>query len=102
NNYQWTVLQYPDGLNTGDFAFAGQGQANFSMFLPLAGHYAVGLTVTNIDGIQSGDTPESHVEFDAIPHEKLHVQLVWDHPSNDQDLHMTLATSPGDDRVCGP
>ncbi|MCK5688633.1 hypothetical protein KAI87_05140, partial [Myxococcota bacterium] len=58
----------------------------------------VRLTVWNTDGIMSGDTESSRVEFDVIPGDRMHIQLVWDSPSNDQDLHMTYASH--DDRVC--
>ena len=38
--------------------------------------------------LESGDTETARVVIRAIPSELLHVQLVWDHPSNDQDLHL--------------
>jgi hypothetical protein len=67
------------------------------MALPLAGTYRVRLYVTNLAGIESGVSATSDVEIIAIPSSRLHVQLVWDHPSNDQDLH--LVNAGGDGRI---
>ncbi len=99
--YKWEVIEYPSGTNPADFDFDGTDDEDlFSFFVPLAGHYVVRLTVTNTDGIESGDTPESRKEFDAVPGDAMHVQLVWDNATNDQDLHLTMVTSPGNDEIC--
>ena len=60
----------------------------FDFFLPLAGDYEVKLKVYDREGTASGDTRESVCQFKVVPTSKLHIQLVWDHPSNDQDLHL--------------
>jgi uncharacterized protein YfaP (DUF2135 family) len=96
--FLWTVEEFPAGANPADFDLQGQNSALFNFWLPLAGHYVVKLTVWNTDGIQSGDTESSRVEFDVIPKDAIHVQLVWDNATNDQDLHLTFV--PQDDRVC--
>ena len=97
-SYLWEVLEFPAGTDPAMFDPSGASSDLFSFWLPLAGHYVVRLTVWNTDGIMSGDTESSRVEFDVIPGDRMHIQLVWDSPSNDQDLHMTYASH--DDRVC--
>jgi Uncharacterized protein conserved in bacteria (DUF2135) len=96
--YQWEVVEYPSGANPADFQHQGQTSSLYSFWLPLAGHYEVKLTVWNTDGLQSGDTESAHLAFDCIPGDAIHVQLVWDNATNDQDLHLTYANQ--DDRVC--
>ena len=100
-SYSWEVIEAPDGVNPSDYDWAGQNSSIASFWVPIAGHYVVKLTVTNDSGITSGDVDvrdendavlySNTVEFDAVPSSMLHVQLVWDHPANDQDLHMTHA-----------
>ncbi len=101
--YEWRIIEYPVGCNPADFSHQGANTPLYNFWLPLAGHYIVGLRVRNADGIQSGDTAESKVEFDAIPGSRIHVQLTWDDGSNDQDLHLfylaetdTLCSHPWD------
>lgn len=98
SSYLWEVVEAPTGVNPNDYAPQGQGSGLFSFFVPLAGHYVVRLTVQNVDGLTSLDNDAARVEFDAIPSERMHIQLVWDDASNDQDLHLTYANV--DDRVC--
>ncbi len=86
--YRWEVLEYPDGASPTDFAPQGSDGTFFSFWLPLAGHYVVRLTVTNVDGLESGDTESARFAVDAVPKDRLHVQLVWDNPNNDQDVHL--------------
>ena len=87
--WEWEVIEAPSGADRGRFAFHGEETSLFDFWLPIAGHYVVGLTVWNTAMLQSGDTPESRVEFDVVPGSRLHVQLTWDDPTNDQDLHLT-------------
>jgi len=96
--YRWDVVEYPPGTDVTMFNPGGGDSALFHFWLPIAGHYDVKLTVWNTSGIQSGDTPESHVEFDVIPGSRVHIQLVWDDALNDQDLHLVYKDK--DDRVC--
>lgn len=93
--YSWTVIEYPEGAAESDFDWIGEDTPLPSMWIPIAGHYVIRLTVRNDSGIESGDTAEARVEFDSVPGSALHVQLVWDHPSNDQDLHLVnVAQNP--------
>jgi hypothetical protein len=87
-SYAWTVVEYPVGTDPGMFQHQGADSALYSFWLPLAGHYVVALTVLNDAGIASGDTTDSKVDFDVIPGSRIHVQLTWDDPTNDQDLHL--------------
>ena len=86
-SYEWEVIRYPDGTNPNDFNKVSNGRY-FDFFLPLAGDYEVKLKVYDREGTASGDTRESVCQFKVVPTSKLHIQLVWDHPSNDQDLHL--------------
>ena len=93
--WEWTVEESPQGANPDDFALQGTDTEVMSMWLPLAGRYVAKLRVTNDLGIKSGITPTALVEFYAIPNSRVHIQLVWDHPTNDLDLHVT-STAMGD------
>jgi hypothetical protein len=86
--WEWKVLEYPVGTDPGMFQPQGFTTSLANFWLPLAGHYVVGLTVGNDVGIMSGDTTDSRVEFDVIPGSRIHVQLTWDDGTNDQDLHL--------------
>jgi hypothetical protein len=57
----------------------------------LAGTYEVALTVVDSTGIRSAPTT---VRYRATPTEALHIQLVWDHPSGDLDLHFMRGSGP--------
>ncbi len=96
--WQWEILEYPAGANGNDFAEQGVNTDLFSFWIPLAGHYVVRLTVWNTSGIQSFDTPQARVEFDAVPAAAVVVELTWNNATNDQDLH--LVNVDLDDRVC--
>jgi hypothetical protein len=88
--YMWDVTEYPDGTNTADFQWQSRTGPRSSFWLPLAGHYVVSLMVENSSGIQSAP---SYCEFDVVPGSRLHIQLTWDDPTNDQDLHLTNGTA---------
>ena len=93
--YRWEVIQSPQGVNPSDYDWAGQNSQRASFFIQIAGEYVIRLTVTNDSGLESGDTETARVVIRAIPSELLHVQLVWDHPSNDQDLHLVHVSEGG-------
>ncbi len=97
-DYIWEVVEYPPDAALADLDFQGQGTGLFSMIAIMAGYYEVRLTVRNTDDMESLDTPQARVAFEVIPSERLHIQLIWDNPSNDQDLHLTNLVV--DDRVC--
>ncbi|MBI5508741.1 MAG: hypothetical protein HY903_08300 [Deltaproteobacteria bacterium] len=97
-SYTWTVVEYPIGTNPLDFQHQGVDTPLYSFWLPLAGHYVVALKVANTDGIESGDTVDSRVEFEVIPGSRIHIQLTWDDSTNDQDLHLMYL--PQSSNVC--
>ena len=51
------------------------------------GEYCAQLHVYDNTGVRSCEPAE--VCFDVVPTEDLHMQLVWDHPDADLDLHVT-------------
>lgn len=57
----------------------------------LAGTYQVTLVVVTHEGARSAPAT---VRFRAIPKEELHIQLVWDHPTADLDLHYVRGNGP--------
>ncbi|MEW5848872.1 MAG: choice-of-anchor D domain-containing protein [Myxococcota bacterium] len=57
----------------------------------IAGSYVLTLVVEDSLGIRSAPCS---ADFRAIPKEQLHVQLVWDHPTADMDLHFQRGTGP--------
>ena len=86
--YLWEVIAQPQGANPDDFDLFADGPIG-SLTVPISGQYTVRLTVTNDLGCPSEHLPDSELTFSATPMDMLHVQLVWDHPSNDQDLYLT-------------
>jgi hypothetical protein len=98
-SYQWSI-EGPSGVDPAQYDAnpTGMRAGLVDFYVPLAGHYIARLTVTNDAGLNSLDTEISKVEFDAIPRDRMHIQLVWSDPSNDQDLHLTSVMN--DDRVC--
>ncbi len=57
----------------------------------LAGTYEVTLVVVDNEGIRSAP---ANVRYRAVPEEALHIQLVWDHPTADLDLHYMRNSGP--------
>lgn len=99
--YHWEVVNAPQEFAEVEYQWEGQNQFLSSFWVPIAGEYTVKLTVQNEHGIQSGDTESAFVTFTAVPGSAIHIQLVWDHPTNDQDLHLVWGAN-GDayENVC--
>ncbi len=81
------VLTAPDSMDTG-FSFAGRPG------IDLAGTYVVRVTV--VDDLGTRSINDCSVEFEAIPTDTIHVQLVWDTSYGDMDLHMTKKNDAGE------
>lgn len=88
--FEWKVVRRPPGSTMEPhqptemetpFYFS-----NNAYGVDLAGQYAVQLTVEDSNNIRS--TNECLVEFEAIPSDSIHVQLVWDTEYGDMDLHL--------------
>ncbi len=94
-DYKWTVLEPAPGADISAFAPEGDGTPLYSFWVPIAGRYLVRLTVTNDVGLASGVSATSDFEVIARPESRMHVQLVWDNPSNDLDLHV-VSVEKGD------
>jgi hypothetical protein len=81
--YEWQLEQRP--VSSTAILFS-PGADRTEMTCDLAGDYQVRLRVYDSEGIRSCE--DSVVRFTAKPTEELHLQLVWDHPSADLDLHV--------------
>lgn len=81
--YEWTLDQRPVG-STAELTSASADRTELPV--DLAGRYCVRLQTFDADDIRScGPAVQC---FDVVPTEELLVQLVWDHPDADLDLHM--------------
>ena len=96
--YQWTVLERPDGSTAPLVPDELSPEPNF--FLDLAGDYTFELDVIDTDEM-SACTP-ALVQVTVVPDEDVHVQLVWRTPGdpnegdeNGTDLDLHLLRMPG-------
>jgi len=81
--YHWTLEEVPEGSAAGDVFLLQTDQAFLQT--DLAGDYAVTLQVENTLGILSAP---ARYRVTAIPEEQLHVELSWNTPAADLDLHL--------------
>jgi hypothetical protein len=82
-SYQWTLVRRPEGSS----ATIVNPQEEMPAFVPdLVGVYEAELWVTDSTGLKS--LLPDRVVVTAIPAERLLVELVWDSPIADLDLHM--------------
>ena len=96
--FEWFLTQTPDGSTTNLSA----AEERASLFVDLAGSWTVALSVANSAGIRSLPT---RCDFEVIPEDDLHVELIWTTPDSDLDLHMLdndaeLFETPGDCCYC--
>ena len=59
-----------------------------TFFFDLAGYFVFRLRVQDDDLAWSCDPEYSEVMFQAVPEEKIHIQLTWDTNNTDLDLHL--------------
>lgn len=90
-SYLWEVIEVPPGTDTLMLQETGATTPYFSFWMPLTGTYTVQLTVTNDLGVPSAVTETSRIEVTSHPDSRLHIQLVWDSPTADLDLHFVYA-----------
>jgi len=60
------------------------------LFVDLAGTYELCLEVCEVGGrctSEPGCSGDTCVRFDAVPRDAIHIEVVWDHPETDLDLH---------------
>ncbi len=81
-SYHWSLLRRPAG-STASIVDADEAEAGITA--DLAGDYTVELHVVDTMGVRSVEP--AVVTFRAVPRDALHIQLTWDHPDADLDLH---------------
>lgn len=81
-SYSWVVKRRPLDSNT---ALDDDTSPTPSLELDVAGDWEIELCVTDALGVQSLDCCRVNVK--SIPSEKLYIELIWDHPSTNLDLH---------------
>jgi len=99
--YTWELVRAPDGSSS-ELSLIDTEQDSVPVFIDLAGVYEVQLTVTN-----EQDTPSvpTKCEMVAIPEDNIRVELIWDGPTSDLDLHLGETRDvelfdPGDANWC--
>lgn len=80
--FQWKLVNQPQG-SAAQLAAAGTAKATFVPDLP--GGYGVELVVTDAAGLAS---KPRRLLVTGVAADKLIVELVWDHPLADLDLHV--------------
>jgi hypothetical protein len=90
-NESSVVLTNPTGQTTG-FQFDSAG-GTFTG-LDVAGTYEIGLTVTDDGTPPLTSSNEATVVLNSIPQDALHVQLTWDSPDYDIDVHVIKDGGP--------
>lgn len=83
DEHQWMLTLRPTG-STAVLSTTSGPQTQLTV--DIAGSYEVCQEVYDSDGIRSCNN--ACVRVDVIPTDALHVQLVWDHPRADLDLHV--------------
>jgi hypothetical protein len=90
--YHWSLIARPPGstavVQDADLAEAG-------LMADLAGDYTVELFVVDSEGVRS--VSPAILQFRAVPKDAVHVQLTWDHPNADLDLHFIRANAANPD-----
>jgi hypothetical protein len=83
------ILTSPDAETTG---FQFDSASGTFTGLDVAGTFVIALTVTDDRDLVS--TNEATVTLNSIPQEALHIQLTWDSPDYDFDLHVEKDGGP--------
>ena len=100
-SYEWTVQERPGGSG----AYLQDPFADYTqLFADISGSYEVQLVVENEIGLRS--EPAS-CSFEAVPQKSVHIEMFWDVPNSDVDLHLVqygygLFELPGDCNYCNP
>ncbi|MDP2342984.1 MAG: choice-of-anchor D domain-containing protein [Deltaproteobacteria bacterium] len=88
--YQWTLLVRPIGSTA---ILASETNDRTELDVDLAGLYQVQLEVFAADTTRPDNAPirscaPAIVDIQVVPTDDLHIQLVWDSPDADLDLHV--------------
>lgn len=86
-SYQWTMLERPAGSNA-SIGEIEQDGSRVEFFVDFAGDYKIRVRVTDTEGLSDTAT----MEFSATPWQGIHVELSWDTPESDVDLHFLNAS----------
>jgi hypothetical protein len=101
--FKWVITRSPPGSNvrfdnpnaaTPRFVFDNTSTVVITG-LDVAGEYEARCEVTDSRGTRSVNDNAATVGFVATPSEAIHLQLVWDAPETDVDLHMIRENPPG-------
>lgn len=100
-SYAWSIVRRPAAADP-NRTIAPADQPLTSLRIDAAGTWEVTLVVTTDAGLPS--VPEKCV-IDAVPIDRLHVELSWGGPTADMDLHLAqsdagLFTTPDDVSWC--
>lgn len=79
-SYRWALLDVPPGSQA---RLQTRGADETAFFADLTGTYRLELTVTDAIGLAGVATQV----VEARPDEGIRVELLWDHPDSDVDLH---------------
>lgn len=82
-DYEWRLAVRPQGSTA---VLDHVSPDRVQLTCDLAGDYEVHLTVIDTDEVRSCE--DEVVRIHVEPSEDLHIQLVWDHPDADLDLHL--------------
>ncbi|MBI2377619.1 MAG: choice-of-anchor D domain-containing protein [Deltaproteobacteria bacterium] len=80
--YRWAMDQKPAG-STATLEFARTPTPEF--LADLAGRYELSLVVVDATGLES---QPARTVVEAFPDEAVRIELIWDHPYSDLDLHL--------------
>lgn len=81
--YQWLLVTQPEGSIT---TLERANTPEPSFWVDLSGKYEVELTVTDALGLES--QAPCRVVVEALPTNAVRIELIWDHPDSDLDLHL--------------
>jgi Abnormal spindle-like microcephaly-assoc'd, ASPM-SPD-2-Hydin len=82
--YQWTVTQRPAASDP-DIPLDPDDTEAVDLYVDVAGEWTVQLVVANAVGTES---EPAVCAFTAVPEDDIHVELSWDQPRSDVDLHL--------------
>jgi hypothetical protein len=87
--YTWDISVYPEGFDPIAVSDQGQGTAFYGFDVPLPGYYEIRLRCTDGMGTQGGLSEGSLVRFEILGGEDLVVEMSWETPGSDHDVHLS-------------
>lgn len=81
-SYRWTIVSAPEGSTT---RLERASTAQPSFWVDLTGTYEIQLVVT--DGLGLESAPATAI-VEALPTNAIRIELTWDHPDSDLDVHL--------------